>query len=126
MTVPTEVMEHVSNVLETLRNRHVENVPHDPLGLLSVTSSIARIDTNNAESSVSRPRIKAFTASQGCATLANGSTVGATTPSMSVTKRLTGSCSIVVWPPLGQATVSRSIELAVPSPNTRRLSLLLM
>ena len=34
-------MEHVFNVLETLRNRHVKNVPHMLLGLLSETSWIA-------------------------------------------------------------------------------------
>ena len=34
----TFVVEHVFNVLETLQNGHVENVPHIVLGLLSESS----------------------------------------------------------------------------------------
>ena len=38
LTFPTKVVEQVSNVLETLENRHVENVPDVRCGLLSETS----------------------------------------------------------------------------------------
>jgi hypothetical protein len=41
VTLPTEVVEHVSNVLESLKNGHVENVPHVRLGFLSETPVFA-------------------------------------------------------------------------------------
>ena len=40
LTIPTKVVEHVSNVLESLENGHVQNVPHVRFGLLSGTSAL--------------------------------------------------------------------------------------
>ena len=38
MTFPTKVVEHISDVLESLENGHVENVPHVRFRLFSETS----------------------------------------------------------------------------------------
>jgi hypothetical protein len=40
LTFPSTVVEHVSNVLESLEKRHVENVPGVRIGLLSESSRV--------------------------------------------------------------------------------------